>query len=64
MDNSDGADCLVGDIMYLHGESIGYIGETCIDDTNFSGTESFCRNGEIADEILISAQLHQSLAKR
>ena len=40
--------------MYSDGDSIGYIGKTCTDDINFTGTESFCRNGVIEDEVYSS----------
>ena len=36
------ADCLVGDIMYLEGDSIGYLGLECFNSTSFDATESVC----------------------
>ena len=36
------ADCLVGDIMYLEGDSIGYLGLECLNSTSFDATESVC----------------------
>ena len=34
------ADCLVGDIMYREGDSIGYLGLECLNSTSFDATES------------------------
>ena len=42
-----GEDCLVGDIMYRHGDSVGFIGETCMGESAFTGTESFCQDGQV-----------------
>ena len=42
-----GEDCLVGDIMYRHGDSVGFIGETCTGESAFTGTESFCQDGQV-----------------
>ena len=36
------ADCLVGDIMYREGDSIGYLGLECLNSTSFDATESVC----------------------
>ena len=36
------ADCLVGDIMYSEGDSIGQIGLECINSTSFDGNTSVC----------------------
>ena len=33
--------------MFQHGDSIGFIGETCIGETSYIGTESICIDGEI-----------------
>ena len=43
--------CLVGDIMYLEGDSLGFIGLECTNATHFDGLESFCGpNGQVVDE--------------
>ena len=36
------ADCTGGDIMYSEGDSMGYIGYECVNETHFEGTESVC----------------------
>jgi hypothetical protein len=42
--------CLVGDIMYREGDSIGHIGMECIDSASYDGTASTCGpNGQIID---------------
>lgn len=41
--------CLVGDILYSHGDSIGHIGTDCIDDSFYNGIESICQHGEIVE---------------
>jgi len=43
--------CLVGDIMYQEGESVGYIGLECIDGSSFKAQSSTCGpDGEVVDE--------------
>lgn len=42
-------DCLVGDIMYQNGQRIGVQGDTCLDDTKYSGTESICIDGQVKE---------------
>jgi len=42
--------CLVGDIMYLDGDSVGVIGETCLDEASYTGSKSTCRNGQVVEE--------------
>ena len=39
--------CIVGDIQYSNGDFVGVIGKTCVSSSNFSGTQSFCRDGEV-----------------
>lgn len=34
--------CLVGDIMFMEGDSIGQIGLECLTSTSYNATESFC----------------------
>jgi len=41
--------CIVGDILYAHGDSIGHIGTDCIDDSFYNGVESVCQHGEIME---------------
>ena len=42
--------CLVGDIMYQEGDSIGHIGFECIDSSSYDGTVSICGpNGTIIE---------------
>merc|ERR1712127_897691 len=42
------ATCLVGDIMYREGNSIGHIGLECVNETSYDGTASTCGpNGDI-----------------
>ena len=41
--------CLVGDIVYLDGDSIGFLGSACLDESMFNATESTCVNGAIVD---------------
>lgn len=41
--------CLVGDIMYSHGDSIGHLGTDCIDDFFYNGVESICQHGQILE---------------
>ena len=41
--------CLVGDIMYLDGDSIGFLGSACLDESTFNATVSTCENGKIVD---------------
>mmetsp|Transcript_107047 Transcript_107047/g.302654 ORF Transcript_107047/g.302654 Transcript_107047/m.302654 type:complete len:119 (+) Transcript_107047:77-433(+) len=51
------SDCLVGDIMYRDGDSVGYVGKTCREPAaaqrradSFDGTETFCRGGRLESE--------------
>lgn len=46
----DTNNCLVGDILYNNGDYVGYIGLECLDDSNYTGIESFCIDGEIVNE--------------
>ena len=49
-DPTAAAGCLVGDIMYRDGDSVGVIGETCTGEASYSGTKSTCRNGKVIEE--------------
>ena len=40
-------DCIVGGIVYRHGDSIGHIGKTCTGEITYTGTESICNNGNV-----------------
>ncbi|EJK60318.1 hypothetical protein THAOC_19348, partial [Thalassiosira oceanica] len=43
--------CLVGDVMYQEGDSVGYIGLECIDGSSFTARSSTCGpDGVIVDE--------------
>lgn len=47
----DRMDCLVGDIMYVEGDNVGYIGLTCHEDgKSFLAEESRCENGKVRGE--------------
>merc|ERR1719277_227388 len=46
---SAAAQCLVGNVMYSEGDSIGFIGHACTGASTFKGTESFCRGGKVVD---------------
>eukprot|EP00484_Ammonia_sp_Unknown_P013017 CAMPEP_0197072892 /NCGR_PEP_ID=MMETSP1384-20130603/210323_1 /TAXON_ID=29189 /ORGANISM="Ammonia sp." /LENGTH=560 /DNA_ID=CAMNT_0042511713 /DNA_START=122 /DNA_END=1805 /DNA_ORIENTATION=+ len=48
-DGKEDGDCLVGDIMYQNGDSIGIQSDTCLDDEKYSGTESICNNGKVEE---------------
>eukprot|EP00485_Elphidium_margaritaceum_P010514 CAMPEP_0202705892 /NCGR_PEP_ID=MMETSP1385-20130828/18393_1 /ASSEMBLY_ACC=CAM_ASM_000861 /TAXON_ID=933848 /ORGANISM="Elphidium margaritaceum" /LENGTH=134 /DNA_ID=CAMNT_0049364237 /DNA_START=136 /DNA_END=536 /DNA_ORIENTATION=+ len=39
-------ECLIGDLVYSAGMSLGHIGRECIDQDKFKGTESFCVSGK------------------
>jgi len=42
--------CLVGDIMYVEGQSTGHIGLECFNETSYYGSEGFCgSDGNIVD---------------
>lgn len=41
--------CLVGDVLYTHGDSIGHLGTDCIDDSFYNGVESICQHGQILE---------------
>ena len=48
-------DCLVGDIMYSEGDSVGTIGWECHKDNNktYDGTESVCQNGQVVRKPVV-----------
>eukprot|EP01084_Bolivina_argentea_P016370 30634_1 len=50
--DKDKQGCLVGDIMYSDGDSIGIIGYTCNEysDTTYIGTEQYCKKGKIKEK--------------
>ena len=39
--------CLVGDIAYENGDTIGHIGYECLDDSDYEAFESICQDGVI-----------------
>ncbi len=41
---SEESGCLVGDMMFMAGDNIGYIGLECLNSTSFDATESVCGN--------------------
>ena len=45
--------CRVGDILYSNGDSIGFIGLECLDDSRFDGKESICQDGEVISETKV-----------
>eukprot|EP00978_Attheya_sp_CCMP212_P048900 scaffold592293_cov67-Attheya_sp.AAC.2 len=48
--------CLVGDIMYIEGDSFGYIGLECINETSFDASVSTCG----ADGVVVQAEEERS----
>ena len=56
------ADCLVGDIMYQEGDSVGFIGWECLNSTHFDGTESFCRNGVVESDPVVFSCSNDNMA--
>lgn len=45
--------CLVGDIFHLNGDSIGYSGLECVDDSSFDAMISTCVNGAIVNSLAV-----------
>ena len=39
--------CVVGDIIFSHGDSTGVTSETCTDETSYTGTEGICNDGQV-----------------
>ena len=46
-------ECLVGDIFYLNGDSIGYSGLECVDESSFDAMISTCVQGTIVNSFAI-----------
>lgn len=42
--------CLVGDIAYDNGDTIGHIGYECLDDSNYEAMQSICQNGTVVKQ--------------